>query len=199
MHDYAVFGHDRAAIGRWLGFAAIIVAGGIAQSLSWAKSITGLEAFTKASITTGVAYLILHWLFNKYIWKLPVFEIPKISGTWKITAQTLNEDGTVRFDWEGVIGIEQTWKQMLIHLKTKSSQSFSYTATLSKRHGPTGGWLLSYSYKNEPELQYSHELNSHKGYCEVEFDPELKIGRASYFNNNGRRTFGVLNLSKEEK
>ncbi|MEN5173650.1 pancortin-3 [Acinetobacter higginsii] len=196
MHDYAVFGHDRAAIGRWLGFVAIAIAGGIAQTLVVASNLTGVDAFTKATITTGLVYLGLHWLFNKWIWKVPFFEIPNVSGTWKVTGQTLNDEGDITFEWKGVIGIEQTWKFILIHLKTEMSQSESYTATLSRRYGPTGGWLLSYSYKSEPELEQSHVLNSHKGYCEIEFDKELKYGKASYFNSAGRRTFGVINLEK---
>lgn len=196
MHDYAVFGHDRASIGRWLGFTAIAVAGGVAQILAMASNLTGLDAFTKVTITTGLVYLALHWLFNKWIWKVKFFEIPDISGEWKITGQTLNDDGSTKYDWNGVIGIEQTWKCILIHLRTPKSQSMSYTATLSRRYGPTGGWLLSYSYRNEPELEISHELNSHKGYCEIEFDKELNYGKASYFNSSGRRTFGVISLRK---
>jgi hypothetical protein len=199
MHDYAVFGHDRASIGRWLGLGAIVISGGIAQLLTMANDLTGLDAFTKVTITTGLIYFALHWLFNKWIWKIPFFEVPDLNGTWEVKSQTLNEDGSTRFDWEAEIGVEQDWKKILLHLKTKKSQSNSYTATLSKRYGPTGGWLLSYSYRNEPELEQSHELNSHKGYCEVEFDKDLKTGRASYFNSAGRRTFGVMDLTRKMK
>lgn len=196
MHDYAIFGHDRTSIGRWLGFIAIAITGGVAQILAIARDLTGVDAFTKATITTGLVYFVLHWLFNKWIWKAPFLEIPNIGGKWKITGQTLNDDGTTKYNWEGLIGIEQTWKSILIHLETKNSQSESYTATLSKRFAPTGGWLLSYSYRSEPELEQSHELNSHKGYCEIEFDKELRFGKASYFNSAGRRTFGVIKLEK---
>lgn len=92
--------------------------------------------------------------------------------------------------------IEKTWKCILIRWRTSKSQRESYTATLSRRHGITGGWLLTYSYKNEPELEKSHELNQHKGYCEIEFDKDLKLGKVSYFNNSGRKAFGVINLEK---
>lgn len=197
MHNYAVFGHDRAAIGRWLGFGSIMLAGGIAQLLAWANSLTGFSAFTKATITTGIIYFSLHWLFNKWAWRIPFFEIPNLSGIWELEGKTLSENGDIKFNWDGVLGIEQNWKEILVHLKTKNSQSKSYTATISKRHGPTGGWLLTYSYKNEPELEQSHELNSHKGYCEVELDSKLTIGKASYFNSAGRRTFGIMNLRKK--
>lgn len=197
MHDYAIFGHDRSAIGRWLSFGSLIIAGGIAQFLAWASSITGWEAFTKASITTGIVYFVIHWIFNKWAWKIPFFSIPNLNGTWKIIGKTLDENGDTKFDWEGDLGITQDWKSILIHLKTKNSQSKSYTATLSKRHEVCGGWLLSYSYKNEPKLEKSHELKPHKGFCEIEIDEKLETGEASYFNSGGRRTFGIMTLNKE--
>jgi len=198
MHDYAVFGHDRSAVGRWLGFISIALSGGIAQLLAIASNLSGIDAFAKATITTGIVYFLLHWMFNKWVWKISLFEVPNLNGEWELKGHTLNDDGTTKFNWEGSIGIEQTWKNIQVHLKTKNSQSESYTATLSKRFGPTGGWLLSYSYKNEPEIEQSHELNSHKGYCEVEFNKELTVGKASYFNSAGRKTFGVMNLKRKQ-
>ena len=198
MHDYAVFGHDRAAVGRWLGVAAIILAGGIAQLCGYANSLTGTDVFTKATLTTGAVYFALHWLFNKIIWKFNCLDIPDLNGKWKVAGQSLNDDGTTRYNWDGEIAIEQTWKMICIHLKTTNSQSQSYTSSISKRFGPTGGWLLSYSYRNEPELEQSHELNSHKGYCEIEFDNTFNKGKASYFNSGGRKTYGVMSLEKIE-
>jgi len=197
MHDYAIFDHDRSQMGRFLGLGSIIISGLATQLLSLAYNSTGFEALTTATLTTGTAYFTLHFIFNKYCWKIPVFSIPNLSGKWLIEGKTLNEDGTVRFHWDGLIGIEQSWKSILIHLSTQTSQSYSYTATISKRHGPTGGWQLSYSYRNEPEIEATHELNPHKGYCEIQFDNELKSGSASYFNSAGRKTFGSLKLTRE--
>lgn len=197
MHEYAVFGHDRAAIGRWIGAAAIILGGGISQAFFLAETIIGLEIFAKVTISTGVIYFILHWLFNKYIWKrIPFFQVPNVAGTWDIVARTLNEDGSTKYSWDGVLGIEQDWDKISIHLKTQKSQSNSYTATLAKKDGPIGGWRLSYSYKNEPELDHSHDLNSHKGYCEMEIDANMRFAKSAYFNSNGRRTFGVMELRR---
>ena len=84
MHDYAIFGHDRAAIGRWLGVFAILISGGISQVFIISYSWTGLEAFTKATVATGVVYFILHWIFNNWVWKLPFFKIPNLAGTWNV-------------------------------------------------------------------------------------------------------------------
>ena len=196
MHDYAIFGHDRASIGRWLGVGAIILSGMFSYAVAQAQAITGW-GFIEVSIATGALYAGLHWVFNKFAWKIPFFEIPDLNGRWEIKGKTLNEDGSARFDWQGEIGIEQNWKQIVVHLKTANSQSNSYTASLAKKHGPTGGWLLTYSYKNEPELEQTHELNPHKGYCEIDIDNDLKIGKAAYFNSAGRRTFGTIDLVKD--
>lgn len=195
MHDYAIFGHDRAMVGRWLGVASILIAGGIAQLLLGAYQWTGIEAFSKATVTTAAVYFVLHWVFNNLVWKLPIFEIPNLSGTWNLKGQTLDEDGGIKYDWDAQVGIEQTWKDIIIHQKTSNSQSYSQTATIEKQHG-LGGWLLSYSYRNEPVTEQSHELNAHKGYCQIEFDTAITKGDASYFNNNGRRTFGTMQLEK---
>lgn len=197
MHDYAIFGHDRVAIGRWLGVGSILIGGGLTQLLSYANSFTGWEAFGKATITTGAIYFILHWLFNAYVWKIKIFEAPDLSGEWTIVGKTLDEFGKVRWDWQGEIGITQDWKQILIHLKTETSQSWSYTATLSKRHSPLGGWLLTYSYSNDPEVESSHQLNPHKGYCEAELNKELNAGKIRYFNHSGRNTFGVIEMKRK--
>jgi len=195
VHDYAVFGHDRTTIGRWLGIGAILISGGISQLLIITNNLTGIEAFGKATITTGLVYFILHYIFNTWVWKLQFFKIPNLSGTWELIGKTLNEAGGVKYNWEAEIRIEQNWKEIIITLKTKNSQSYSQTATLEKRHG-FGGWLLSYSYKNEPITEQCHELNAHKGYCQIEFDTDITKGDASYFNNNGRRTFGTMQLKK---
>jgi len=196
MHDYAVFGHDRAVIGRWLGVVSILGASVIAQILSFASSTSGWEVLSKSTITTGAVYFALHWVFNKWAWKFPFLDVPDLNGKWLVESKTLSEEGEIRWQWNGVIGIEQDWKQIVIHLDTETSESLSYTATLMKRNSPIGGWLLSYSYSNESRLEVTHELASHKGYCEVVIDKELKVGKANYFNRNGRNTFGVMTLTR---
>ncbi|WP_122435259.1 pancortin-3 [Pseudomonas viridiflava] len=197
MHDYAIFGHDRVAIGRWLGTASILVSGGIAQVLTFANQLTGWSGFLKASITTGAVYFILHWLFNKWVWKASWLDIPDLSGQWELCGKTLDEIGKTRFEWGGEIGITQNWQHILIHLKTSQSQSWSYTATLAKRHSPLGGWLLTYSYTNDPEVESVHELSAHRGYCEAEISKDLMRGKIRYFNHSGRNTFGVIDIKRK--
>ena len=197
MHDYAVFGHSRTTIGRWLGVASITLSGGVSSLIVWLQTLSGWAVFTGASLSAAAIYFILHLIFDRYAWKIPFFKVPDISGIWNVRGETLNEDGTVRYDWNAQIDIEQTWEKIAICLRTSQSSSESYTATISKKSGTNGGWVLHYSYTNNPEVDQFHELNSHKGYCEVLIDKDIGSGEANYFNSNGRRTFGKMHLSKE--
>ncbi len=196
MHDYAVFGHSRTTIGRWLGVSSIVFSGAIYSFLVWFHQLTGFHVFA-GTLTTATVYFILHWIFNKYVWKLPFFKIPDLNGVWSVRGTTLDENSCAKYEWEADIDIEQNWEQIVICLKTKQSSSNSYTATLSKCNGSREGWLLSYSYNNNPNVDQYHELNSHKGYCEILFNKEITNGVAAYFNSNGRRTFGRMELNRK--
>jgi len=196
MHDYAVFGHNRASIGRWLGIASVILTGAISSLISWVYELTGFQAITGVAVTTGVVYFGLHWLFNKFAWKIPFFKIPNLSGLWKVAGATLTENGEIKYQWDAEIDIEQTWEKIVICLKTENSISESYTATLAKANGSQAGWRLSYSYSNNPNIEQSHELYSHRGYCELLIDKSLEFATAAYFNSNGRRTFGKMELTR---
>jgi hypothetical protein len=195
LHDYAVFEHNRSTIGRWLGFLAILIAGGVSSLLSFAENQTGMGIFS-ATITTGVIYGGLHYIFNRWIWRLPIFGIPNLSGIWAVTGKTLDENGATRYDWQAEIDIEQKWEKIVIHQETKKSESFSYTATLAKLGGTKERWQLSYSYSNTPNENQVHELNRHKGFCELIFQDKISSASGSYFNSNGRRSYGMMELNK---
>lgn len=199
MHSYAIFDHDRVSIGRWLGVVALFISIGISQGITELYKLTGWEAFTQLTITAGIVYFGLHWIFNKIVWKYYFSKIPDLSGTWAIDGKTLDERGNTKYEWPALLDIEQNWTKISIALKTKKSQSQSYTATLFRASGTQTGWVLSYSYKNAPELEQTHELHSHKGFCEVEFDKNLNSGKATYFNSAGRKTYGIMTLLREEK
>ncbi|MDE5307704.1 hypothetical protein PY546_15605 [Providencia stuartii] len=135
MHDYAIFGHSRATIGRWLGVASVILTGAVSSLLVWLYEATNIEVFATAIITPAIIYFALHYCFDRLGWKIPFFSIPDISGIWIVKGETLNEDGSTKYNWEAEIDIEQTWEKISIILKTAKSSSESYTATLGKKPG----------------------------------------------------------------
>lgn len=189
MHSYAIHNHDRTTIGRVIATASIFVAGGVSALLTQAY----FAGFALGSISTGLVYLLLDFLFTKFGWKAKFLNLPNLSGKWRVEGKTLDEDSQIRFEWNATLVINQTWKEILISLKTDQSRSNSYTAYLTKRNE---GWLLSYSYQNEPNADQYNELQQHKGMCELIFDLDNSAAEGSYFNSSGRKTFGTMMLTR---
>lgn len=205
MHDYAIFNHSRANIGRYLGIGSMVFSSALTSGLVAVWSWTGNSIFAGAAVTAGIVYLGLHWLFSQVMWKIRWFKIPDIKGVWLVKGESLregedqmNHEDNVRFHWTGVLDISQEWEKISITQETQRSTSVSYTATLQKCTKTTGGSILHYSYKNFPKTGEHHELNSHGGYCEIVFDEAAKTATGSYFNSDGRRTFGKMYLTKKE-
>ena len=48
-----------------------------------------------ATVSTAVVYFALHWTFNNYVWKVPLFKIPDLNGVWSVRGETLSEDDGV--------------------------------------------------------------------------------------------------------
>lgn len=199
MHDYAIFNHSRALIGRFLGIASFVLASAITSITAYLATLEGGALLAGASITSALIYLGLHWVFNHHVWRFKFLDIPDISGIWQVEGETLDEDGEVRFKWTGELDINQKWEKILISQETPKSHSKSYTATLEKSGKVKGGSILHYSYKNEPKTGQYNTLQNHTGYCEIKFDESAQTGEAAYFNSNGRRTFGRMYLTKKEK
>lgn len=200
QHPYAVFGHKRESVGRIVGVISLLISPSIG---SWLTSVTTLltgNSLTVITITAGVVYFCLDWGFNNYIWKFKPLSsalgLPNFNGKWQVVGHTLNDDGTIKFEWAAVWEVEQSWREISAHLFTSKSSSYSYTASLLKL--PKGIWQVSYSYSNEPNLIERGELQSHRGFCELTFTDDLKSATGAYFNSHGRRTFGNMQLTQIE-
>jgi hypothetical protein len=202
LHDYAIIGHKRSEIGRWLGIASVVLAPVITSVVTWLSQSAFLidsvqDKLTAFTLSTGLVYLILYWIFNHFGWKLldRLLNIPDLNGRWSVTGQTKNQDGTNRFEWEGEMIISQKWDRIAIELKTKQSGSYSETASVLVKHD--GESKLSYSYQNHPRSGEA-ELQKHQGFCELIFDVKRQKAEGHYFNSLGRYTFGHMVLVKEQ-
>jgi hypothetical protein len=147
-------------------------------------------------ISVGTVYLVVHWLFNKFGWRcLSWFsQVPDIRGKWDCSGTTMNDDGTVKFNWTGEVTISQNWEKIRLSLRTSQSGSNSVSAALLPE--PDGCWLLFYSYRNEPRVG-EPELNAHVGYCEMRFNENLSEAEGDYFNARGRGTFGRMHFTRK--
>lgn len=201
-HEYSVVGHSRTSVGRYLGsVAAIIVslisAAGIGLSnLPVAADLPSwLQPVLSVTISAGVTYWIVHFLFNRFGWRALVWfsQIPDINGRWNCEGTTLNADGETLYQWSSTITISQNWERIRVNQKSLRSSSNSMTAALVPE--PDGSWTLFYSYRNDPKAG-EPELSTHSGYAELQFPPDLRSAEGEYFNGKGRGTFGRMALTR---
>lgn len=206
-HEYSVIGHSRATIGRHLGTMAGIIAAGCALVVTVALDLakhTGIAGWVPEvvllPISAAVVYPIGHWAFDVWAWKwrpmLRVLRIPDLNGEWACDGKTMDSDGNVVHTWSATVVISQTWEKIKVYFDTGSSKSASVAAALVKETGR--GFLLMYSYRNEPKIG-EKELHPHTGYCELTFDEDLNLAEGDYFNNKGRVTFGRMKLIRRKK
>jgi hypothetical protein len=190
-HEYTIIGHPRAVVGRNIGTAAALIAPLLA---SWALELTK-STVAAVTITSGLVYGGLYWIFNKVLWRYggKLLKAPDLSGEWEVVGRTLQEDGSAKYNWNALITIVQDWDKICISLKTSRSSSYSETASIFVL--PTGEVKLSYGYQNHPQPGQG-ELQKHQGACELTFDKGLISAEGHYFNTLGRVTVGKMTLTK---
>ena len=204
IHDYSVFNHDRAKVGRYLGATAAVISTGMSAAavvlIGWAQALglsgTWLQAII-FPVSSVVIYAAVYWLFNVWAWRQPVLgtalNILDLQGIWKVDGKSLAPDGSVRFSWEAEIVLTQFWDKIHVELRTNQSTSSSLTAALLRQ--PGGGWRLIYAYSNRVKISEPN-LHDHLGYCEVAFSADGTTGEAEYFTNPKRASFGVMAWTK---
>jgi hypothetical protein len=204
-HDYALLGGlNRAKVGRYLSLVAATVSAGIVFVLLAAVNLVqrlGLPADLTPSVLSlvgaGAVFGALYWIFNRYAWRWPVLnpavKVPNLSGEWECSGKTFNPDGTVQYDWKALVTIYQSWDKIRVRLKTEQSGSDSIAAALVC--DDADGYRLLYNYRNHPRI-VEVELQSHIGFCDLNFAKDLKSAEGEYFNGHGRNTFGSMHLTK---
>lgn len=205
-HEYSIIGHSRASIGRYLGtaagllasLAAVLVTLGfdLAKTFGLSDGVTSVIIFP---LNAATFYFIGHLAFENWIWRRKSVQallgIPDLNGDWDCLGETKDQDGKVTYTWHATVTITQTWEKIRVYLTTGQSSSRSKSASLVKE--PGRGYVLMYSYQNEPRIG-EPELRSHVGYCELQLNEDLSLAEGDYFNNKGRITFGRMKLTRKE-
>jgi hypothetical protein len=204
-HEYTVNGHDRAKVGRWLSILAAAIASVcsiLLTELLHLAALLGIATWVPhvllVPVSAAAVWPLAYWMFNSWAWRLaPVrgyVGIPDLRGDWLVEGETLggsNYDGP----WTGTITVDQCWDKIKVALRTASSGSHSMMAAVVR--DPTRGFVLMYTYGNDPKLGQPADMHSHMGYAEIAFDKAQASGEGEYFNNRGRTSFGRMKLTRK--
>jgi hypothetical protein len=204
-HEYALLdGVNRAKVGRYLAILSGLISGAIVYVLlaivDVAKRV-GLPVNVPPTlfslVSAGAVFAVLYWALDRYAWRwsrlAQLLRVPDLSGQWDCEGESLNQDGTVAYQWKGLVTIVQSWDKIRVRLKTQQSGSNSISAALIC--DKADGYVLIYHYRNDPKVGQP-ELNSHRGFAELTFSNDRQSAAGDYFNGAGRSTFGRMKLSK---
>jgi hypothetical protein len=204
-HEYSLLGGvNRARIGRYLGAASALISAAVVFLLLTVVDLAktyGLPVNLPPSVLSlvgaGAIYAVLYWIFDQYAWRWPavskLLKLPNLSGDWDCVGKSLNEDGSLKYDWKGVVTIIQSWDKLRVRLKTDNSGSNSVAAALS--YDAADGYILLYHYHNDPKVE-QRNLAPHQGYASITFATDQQTGKGEYFNGRGRITFGTMELRR---
>ena len=141
-------------------------------------------------------YTGLHWLFDRYVWKLgllrklKLIQLPDLNGRWIGEVESsYSQDGLAH---SVSIVILQRWSKILVRLDGEHSRSQSISASLS-----TVDLLnpkLSYQYMNEPKSNAPDTMETHRGTAIVELVGTGLEG--DYYTGRGRGEIGTIKLNK---
>src|SRR5258706_667301 len=131
----------------WAGFLSIL-------SVPFGLNV---EALSKLPEVITI-YLVLSWVFTKWLWRLPLFHswlipFPYLQGTWQGTLQTTwkNAAGETPGPIPLILVIKQTFDSISCVMFTQESTSYSNAAILSEDDS-SGIKRISYNYTNTPDI-----------------------------------------------
>lgn len=192
MHSYDVTGRGRVVAA--LTVASLV----IVWLLHIGLSAIDFEPQWWLSVPSFAgAYSALHWLFDRYVWRLGLFRtvglvtVPDLGGRWRGEVQSSYQpDGT---PISVSVSILQRWSRVSISLETEQSRSRSVAATFRTEDVPRPE--LSYMYVNEPRGDAPDTMHMHRGTVILEATGDFLEG--DYYTGRDRREIGTLKLWRD--
>lgn len=215
MHTYSTDNDNRTVVYGLLGVVAWFLIVWIGQATSLLAS--SVPALAGGTISWGVAFAGLSTVFSRIGWKTKIARItgasksPDFSGGWDGYIQTsydgdipdsaLHESNDPAADMQRVaasLHIEQTWREISIHLSTDNSESDSTGATVLTKDGR---WpSLTYQYGNKPEADTEPSMASHDGTADLSLKqkgtPDVLEG--FYYTGPSRDNYGKMYFERRE-
>lgn len=204
-HEYVVLGGiNRARIGKYLAHTASAVSAVLVWLLLGAVNVANklgvgvnLPPVVLSFVGAGSVYAGLYFVLRRWVWRhpwvMPLLKVANLAGTWHCDGTPFARPDSPAVPWTAKVTITQDFDRFRIHLKTAQSASNSIVAALTC--DPIEGFVLLYSYRNEPRPG-EIDLAVHRGFAKLTFDKDLRHAEGDYFNGDGRHTSGSMKLRK---
>lgn len=186
LHSYSIDTDERKKIPIYLAIVSVVLIGIFSYmmsiiniSLPWFLEPLYLSA---PSAITLSFFLSFH--YDKYLWRLPIFQLlgisktPNFNGNWFGIINTSYDGHNESHDVK--INITQQWQTISIVLETQYSASHSFIAgILINEHR---GITLHYGYKNEPFSNAVQTMHAHRGTTWLIFNEETDSLEGEYYS-----------------
>lgn len=218
MHTYSTDNELRPRVYWALSLVSYFAAGAVGSIVAF---ISGNLPFALSlSVGAGVVFKGFLVVYNKWIWNsalaknLGITKVPDLNGDWNGWLKTswegniddealhAEDDSSDESDWRTLtasLQIEQTWREINVHLETESSYSDSNGATILT---DDGRWpSINYQYRNGGSGNSKDALNTHDGTADLTFK-EGEEGRdvleGIYYTGPGRGNHGKMRFVRGE-
>lgn len=152
-------------------------------------------------LTAAIFYALGHLAFDKWAWRSwlvhKFLDIPDLRGKWSCVGESIDPvTGKVTHNWTSEVTISQGWEKLRIYSQSSQSRSTSVSASIVVEEDV--GYILMYSYRNEPRPG-EPELKAHHGFAEWRIAADGESAEATYFNGGGRFTGGRMKLTRKTR
>lgn len=147
-----------------------------------------------SQITVVTVYSVLHYLFNKYLWRCACINkrlnVPDLNGVWEgcLESSHIKDGAYVKIKME--LTIEQTWREMKCTSIFPSSKSYSDIVCIDS--SGSQGTLLKFTYINHSEDLVSG-LPQFAGYNELRLNDANTL-EGTYYTRRTPMTRGTIKL-----
>lgn len=188
----------------WIQLIAFIVIWAIILYISKIEYRISWEAIKKLPEVVTV-YIILHFIFNKWLWRMPQFQgwlviFPDLQGTWQGKLKTTWSDPSTKTTPSPIpviLVIKQSFISISCVMYTQESTSYSNAALLIEDEN-SGVKKIIYTYINRPRVIVRDRSVVHDGtvILRIITTPERSL-QGEYWTN--RRTAGDISLTFRSK
>lgn len=119
-----------------------------------------------------LALVLLFTLWDRWLWKLPVFvrqgPVPDLNGTWlgEYEAEWIDAQGTRNQKTAlAILSVKQTFTSLSVKLVAEESKSYSVLSHVTQLE--SGEYRINYEYSNTPLLKFRQKMPPHLGSAEL--------------------------------